>query len=142
MVNKKGFIRTLEAVIAIVLILSLIIYLTPAKELKVGVPSNVLEAREFIFKEILVNEELRDCISNCYIDCSENAICQEKIKSFLGEHIPLGYDYLWEICDFSDKVGCGNYALPEKKAVYSGAVFLSFGGGRVSKTFRLFLYEK
>ena len=51
MVNNKGFIRTLEAVIAIIIILGLIAYLIPSRELKIEIPSNVKEAREFIFNE-------------------------------------------------------------------------------------------
>lgn len=131
MVNKKGFIRTLEAVIAIVIILGLIIYLTPSKKLEVEVPSNIREAKEFILKEILINEELRDNVENINGNCKVG-----ELKVFLDEHVPVGYDYSCEICIEGSGTGCGNIKGIEKD-IYSGAVYL-----HSKKVFRLFMYEK
>lgn len=134
MVNNKGFLRTLEAVVAIIIILALIIYLAPSKKLETGVPSNVKEAKEFILKEILTNTTLRECM-NIIGDCKP--ACENRLKSFLDNNIPFGYDYGCEICTASNQ-GCADLkVLQEKKNIYSGVIYLNF-----DKTFRLFLYEK
>lgn len=132
MVNNKGFIRTLEAVIAIVIILGLIIYLAPEKKLEVSIPSNVKEAREYIFNEVLINESLR----SYFKDYNGNCKSQLKLKEFLDRNVPAGYEYECEICETT---GCANLdEVQRMKNVYTGAVYL----GVEDKTFRLFLYEK
>lgn len=134
MVNNRGFLRTLEAVVAILIILALIVYLAPSKKLETGVPSNVKEAKEFILKEILTNKTLRECISDNIGDCK--TACESKLKNFISSNVPFGYDYGCEICGAGDQ-GCANLRKIQDKNVYSGVIYLNF-----DKTFRLFLYEK
>lgn len=134
MVNKKGFLRTLEAVVAIIIILALIVYLAPSKKLETEIPSNVKEAKEFILKEILTNKTLRECINDNIGDCK--TLCSERLKFFLDKSVPFGYDYGCEIC-VPSRQGCGELREIQDKNVYSGVIYLNF-----DKTFRLYLYEQ
>lgn len=130
MVNKKGFIRTLEAVIAIVLILGFIFYITPkVVEFEEKVPENVANAKEFILNQILFNKEYSSCIISAGNENCETAITcdkNEEIKKLFKDNVPYGYEYACEICSSdSQKKPCIN--LPEKtfeKSVYTNSIFI------------------
>ena len=144
MVNKKGFIRTLEAVIAITIILGFIIYMAPSRKLDVGIPSNVKEAKEFILHEILINQTFRDCVEEGLIyttktgcgDCK--GACDGKLRNFLNANKPFGYEYECEIYKSGTETGCGEHKLGD---VYTGAVLLNLGENNY-KEFRIFFFEK
>lgn len=141
MVNKKGFIRTLEAVIAIVIILGFIIYIAPSRKLDIGIPSNVKEAKEFVLHEVLTDEELRECVVSGNLDCKDS--CGGKLKKFLDDNKPAGYEYECEICPWAGSSGCGEHREVQEmeKDVYSGAVLLSYSENKYIE-FRMFFYEK
>lgn len=152
MCGKKGFIRTLEAVIAIVIILGFIVYISPSKKLETEVPSNVKEAREFILHEILINQTFRDCIDEglgltledgtgkIVSGCGNcKSACDGKLEDFLDANKPVGYEYECEIYKSGTETGCGEHEFD--KDVYSGVVLLNIGKSNY-KEFRIFFIEK
>ena len=60
MVNKKGYIRTLEAIIAIVLIFAVIITILPKKEITEKTPDDIDLTAKSILNEIQNNNLFRD----------------------------------------------------------------------------------
>src|SRR3989344_6033495 len=60
MVNKKGYIRTLEAIIAIVLIFAVIITILPKKEIAEKTPEDIDLTAKSILNEIQNNNLFRD----------------------------------------------------------------------------------
>ena len=121
MVDKKGYIKTLEAVIAIVLLLIFVYTLIPRNiEVKAEKPPVVEAAQQVIIKEIINNETIRSGIIDFGItDCRTYTKLTEDI---IKKHLPGGYSFTCEICDTPI---CVSNATPIDKSVYMTDVFLS-----------------
>ncbi len=138
--NKKGFLRTIEAVIAIIIILGLILFLTPTRVSDVGeVPGTIEEAQKIIIEEISFNETFRDCVlKNKGISCIGMDWPCSDIEIFVRGNTPPGYDFNCEICDSS--VSCvENLHVPIDQTVYAKDIFIA---GEPSRVFRVYLWER
>src|SRR3989338_6738785 len=134
--NKKGYIRTFEAVIALVIIFTAIIFLLPKNKLPDGKAPHELEntANE-ILKAIQQNSDFRNGV------LSINAvIVNDKISSTLPSFTP--WTYAFTICEENEMDTCNNNyfgkelnadgiqkdeftsTLPSKD-IYTKSVFLS-----------------
>lgn len=142
--NKRGFIKTVEAIIAILLIFIFVYYITP-KTTDTKEVGEVKELQTEILKGISENEEFRDCIINnpglMWIQgangidsdfpnningftsekCVQNAV-QTKIKTFVESGLPPKFqnNYRLVICEEGK---CG--LPPEKDTVYTSAVIIT-----------------
>ena len=76
MKNKKGFIKTLEAVLAIIVLLSLIFTLTPKTEIDISKPNSLQQAHNIMFSEISQNISFRECI----LDLTNNKEIKESVS--------------------------------------------------------------
>ncbi len=149
--NKKGFIRTLEAVIAIILILGFIFWITPkVVEFEEKVPENVANAKDFILNQILSEKEYSECVlfasegecESVLSDSSEGSCKDIIINELIEDNIPHGYSYHCEICSSSGS--CTNLPEPDKtlkKSVYTGSIFV-YGSSTNYKVFRIYIWEK
>lgn len=148
MVDKKGFIRTLEAVIAIILILGFIFWITPkVVEFEEKVPENVANAKDFILNQILSEKEYSQCVLEADLGESYGKICEEALTCDyedkildLFENIPYGYSYHCEIC--SKSASCTK--LPseaEDKSIYTGSIFV-YKSSSEYRVFRIYIWEK
>ncbi len=118
--NKKGFIRTLEAIVAIVLIFSFIYFVLPKKAPAFGdVPDSVRVAEDFIVREILYNSDFRDLI----FSTSDVGQCRADIDEFVREAVPYGYNYACETCSGAQTC-IGADAVPFDRDVYANSVYL------------------
>jgi hypothetical protein len=142
MVGKQGFIRTLEAVIAIILVLGFLLYILPRvpKLTDSSIPEGVDSARNYILMKFLTDNDIRRCVGSVVIptaeksngfNCDKEDIykidddCGSWITDLLKAHTPPGFSYSCEICD--DVGPCTNLP-PEsmKSSVYPGAIFMYF----------------
>src|SRR3989344_3266805 len=132
--NKKGYIRTLEAVIALVIIFTAIIFLLPKNKLPDGKAPHELEntANE-ILKAIQQNSDFRNGVLSI-----TPGIVHEKISSTLPPFTP--WTYAFTICNEDEMDLCNNnyfgkefnaggilkndFNLPSKD-IYTKSVFLS-----------------
>ncbi len=139
MVNKKGFLRILEAIIAIVLILGLIFYLTPRSMSEKGkIPRNIEELQQFVLKEVSYNATFRDCtLASDIGSCKVSYGCRANINRFIDNSVPNDYDYEVEICKTS--VSCFDGELPISKSVFADSSFI---GDENSRVFRIYIWEK
>lgn len=144
MVDKKGFIRTLEAVIAIILILGFIFYITPkVVEFEEKIPEDIANAKEFILNQILSNKEYTECIINANVgkECEEALTCDKKNEIIkLMNYIPYGYDYLCEICVGSAQCT----SLPdgaEGKSIYTNTIFI-YKPDKNYNIMRIYIWKK
>lgn len=149
MVNKKGFIKTLEAVIAVILIISFLFYVINKSSVRESeVPKNIEEAQTFILNAVSENKTFRECIVNsiisvdrglaCKIDGADLNNCVFGINEFVKKNIPAGYDYECEICGKVESC----VPLPDetiKKSIY---VKDSFIAAKQSKIFRIYVWRK
>ncbi|HLD15317.1 MAG TPA: hypothetical protein VJB94_01935 [Candidatus Nanoarchaeia archaeon] len=131
MVNKKGFIRTLEAVVAIILIFSFIFFILPKRaEVENRIPENVQSSQQFILNEILYNSTFRDCIFNYNLQDQAGTNCQAisetnpscDINLFIRKELPFNYDFACEVCN--QVATCIGEDVPFDKSVYANSIFL------------------
>lgn len=116
MVGKKGYIKTLEAIFAIVLMLIFIYSTIPPKTIPPPkVPPPVTSAQHFIIGEITHNDTLREYI------VTEHPAAEDAINDLISEHVPLGYDYTMALCDVTSCVA----TTPLDKSVYVTDTFIA-----------------
>lgn len=154
MVNKKGFIRTLEAVLAVMLLLTMIYITAPSQELDISKPNTIKQAHSAIFAEISTNYDFRNCLLN-EIDIPSpqkgalnNAkgqysgsivphICIQDINSFIAPYTPHGYVYLAEVC--AQSKSCLDKNLPAEKSIFAESIMLASDNPKV---FRVYFWEE
>lgn len=136
--NKKGFLRIIEAVIAIVLLLGFILYITyktPNVEFKT--PQPVKDSMSSILNQMASNFDLRNCVlindistcgddgSGCECDNIMN-LCHQgtKFSEIMKSRI-VNYDYACEIC--KESLSCTKISekLPKDKTVYADTIFIA-----------------
>lgn len=139
MVNKKGFLRTLESIIAIIMVLGLILYVTPTRTPEVSeLPGVVEQAQNLVLEEVAVNKEFRKCIleSDERSCIGMNSPCSG-IESFIQTAVPTGYQFNCEIC--SSSIACvSSLSIPQDKTVYTRDTFVA---GSPSKVFRVYMWQ-
>ena len=139
MVNKKGFLRTIEAIIAIIMVLGFILYVTPTRIPDVGeVPGVVEQAQSIILDEVATNEIFRDCIlTNEGRSCINMDWPCADLDDFITSAKPLGYNFNCEICKTS--VSCvPALSVPDDKTVYTRDTFIA---ATPPKVFRVYMWE-
>ena len=136
--NKKGFVRTLEAIIAVIIVLGIILVVAPEKELQSAVtPENIREAQTFILDSIMSNEILRSCIEHATTEGQCNNICTAPadIDAFVQAHMPPTYEYRCEICNSANT--CSGI-LPLDKSLYTDSRLIARNPARI---IRLVMWE-
>lgn len=139
MVNKKGYIRTLEAIIAMVLLFLFILTVLPKPETPVE-PKNVDYIEESILLEIESNDVLRQEVLN-YVPGSQTP----NLNSFVEDttkRLPFDHAFLIK--------NAGNYPSQEDLEILIPSVsdrnlYLRtkiIGSGTTSKVIYLYLWEK
>ncbi len=94
MVNKRGYLRTVEAVIALVIILAVISVALPRKINMMDTPTIVKSSQEIIREEILLDDSLKKCIVDA--GC---AGASQSIGEVIEKNQPIGFDFAFKICD-------------------------------------------
>ena len=153
MFGKKGFIRTMEAVLAIFLLLGLILYIfsTTPKGLE-GTPKVVEDANTFIINELTNNYTFRKCIENTDTEgtCNRslenirttfqnNIECKDVFSDFISRSTPPGYSFSCELCKSSRS--CSNINAPTDKSVYPNSGFVYSNIKKEGRIIRIYLYE-
>ena len=136
MVNKKGYIKTLEAVIAIILIATVsFILISQHVERPLEPPLIVQDAMSFINKKIEFDESLRSDVIRVRLET------KEKIESIINENKPKNYDFTCLICSNSNI--CFPVATPLEKNIYVSDVFISSSEKKQDpKIVRIWFWEK
>jgi hypothetical protein len=136
MVNKKGYLRTLEALIAIAILL---IFITTAlminrPETNPSVPDDIRLIQDTIFSKIQANTELRDCLVADDFTCINDTVNSTMIETL---------NFKIQICP-GDPNNCILTAdLPGDKTIYSDSIFIQEPEeGSQYATLRLFLWRK
>ena len=118
--SRKGFIRTLEAIIAVILIITAIFFILPQRtEFEAATPVPVQEAQEFINTKILQDEQLiRLIIGEIEPDATN------QLKALIENALPPGYGYVLALCKTPSCLPSPTTPLPEGKQVYMSDLFL------------------
>ena len=138
MVNKKGYLRTLEALIAIAILL---IFITTAlvinkPETKPSVPDDIKLIQDTIFNKIQTDNLLRECLTAGSFNCINDSVNETVIDTL---------DFMIEICT-GDPTGCLlTITLPEDKTIYADSIFIQETNSNDPNEYaslRLFLWRK
>src|SRR3989344_6917374 len=105
MVNKKGYIRTLEVVIAIILILIFIFSVLPKKQTEESkTPREIDLTSDRILNEVQNNGKFRGCvIEDVPPNTPDKKSAEQCINEFITDNnlIPQTLDYKVKVCDTS-----------------------------------------
>ena len=134
--DKKGYIRTLEAVIAIVLTFIFILSILPQREKEEIIPKDIELTAEQILNEIQTNKIYRDKVFSVDLTSNDGVIYNE-IKTFINGIIPITIGY--------DLIICGSTCYPVDSTklnlpplnIYTKSILITeeVGGERVGKLF-------
>ena len=134
MVNKKGFIRTLESVIAVVVVLTFIYVITLKTETPTGeIPFDIKDTQKFIFQEVAFNDNYRQCILTSSPGSACPSGCLNQIDQLITSNKPSGFNHACEVCATS--LSCATLNLPVDKSVYTDSVFISKDKFRVLRVY-------
>ncbi|MBU2589545.1 MAG: hypothetical protein KKB39_02160 [Nanoarchaeota archaeon] len=142
MVNKKGYLKTLEAVLAIVIILLFTFSVTPKPEADLSVPQNIKTTQGFILSEIENNNTLRSYIVNS--DDSDIAynLAYRNVDSLINLNMPGGYGYTFGICDMSSCIS-NITSLALETSIYSQDILIATDGIKQNpKVVRLWMWRQ
>lgn len=121
MVSKKGYIKTLEAVVAIIMIIVVSYTLIPRHIEKVPEPPlEVQDSMKFINEKIELNDSIR--LGIVYPSEGVRMNIREVLESIIDKDKPQEYDYTCAIC--SDSSECF-LDTPLEKNVYVSDVFIA-----------------
>lgn len=145
MVNKKGYIKTLEAVIAIVIIVTIGYILTPRPtEPTPEVPPIVKGVQKIITSSIQFSETFRNILTKAKelpSPGSDDGLTLIKgVNETIAKNSPLGYDYTCAIC--SNPGRCLVDYLPLEKSIYVTDVIIASGEEQNPKIVRIWFWKK
>ena len=146
MVNKQGVLKTLEAVIAILLIFGFLYALLSQRQQLTGeTPLDLSSTRSFLFDQLTFDNSYRTCLTNPALTpgaCATLAAsypasypCVQQVMDFIQKHTPTGYDFSCELCKTS--ASCSTQNIPLETSVYTDSVFIS---GKESRVFRIYFW--
>ena len=134
MVNKKGFVKTLEAVIGILIVFGFVVLLTPlSQEQQPDVPFTIKDAQQFVLEEIALNDVFRGCITGAAVNGACAKGCLEDVNTFIQENTPVGYVHGCEVCERA--VSCTSATLPVDKSIYTDSVFISADDAKILRVY-------
>ena len=64
MVNNKGYLRTIEALISVIALLALLLFITPKDQIEKKVPDIISSNHNYLLDLIINSQEHRNCILN------------------------------------------------------------------------------
>ena len=140
--NKRGFIKTLEAVLAVIIVFLFIYYLGRSGGEDARFVQGIRSLEESVLNEISKDDSFRECIVNSDVTVfnqivddfqASNCIsipqdkCAKDIDCYIEGSLPLRYreKYAFTICSPSDP-GCSlPGSIGGSKEVYTSAVIIS-----------------
>lgn len=142
MVNKKGYIKTLEAVIAIIMIIMVGYVLIPMPEEKSPeVPLAVKGVQKIIDQSIQFNDQIRANLTVKELTESEKRMMLEDVKRIIDKYAPKGYDYTCAVC--SNPGMCLADYTPLEKSVYMTDVLVASSKAQQNpKVVRIWFWNK
>ena len=132
--DKRGFVRTLEAVIAVIIIFTFIFFVGRSESGNEKEIQNVRSLQESILSDISSNDIYRDCIVTTSVEDFNNVAegnsnepaCALEIKKFISDSLPGKFrdNHQFNVCDPKE---LGTCTLPtiSSSQVYTSAVIIT-----------------
>ncbi len=115
--NKKSYVRTIESIIAILILLTIVYLINPRQPSFQEAPAEISLLQDIVLNEIEQNETFRQSVLNN--DTS-------KIQPFIAKTLNLtgNYNFKLVINDIDQPYTIPN-DLPSKKDIYTKSIFIS-----------------
>ena len=140
--NKRGFIRTLEAVLAIIIVFLFIFYAGKSKDGDERFVQGIRSLQESILDEISKNDEFRECIVSGDIVAFNKEVeefeadgcigtdmdkCSKEVDCYIEGSLPPRYreKYAFTICSPENLGSCSIPGSISGGEVYTSAVIIS-----------------
>jgi len=138
--EKRGWIRIVEAVIAVLLIISVVIVFASKTIDKPDVSANMQKLEKAILDDLSQNSTMRDAV----VSGSEDT--ESKLFSFIEERITIGLRNTFAVCVSEPANTCKPTINYDSAALQSKQVFVDdriiFGSNGVTKKVSLFIWLK
>ncbi len=121
MVNKKGWLRIVEASIAILIIMAVLLIVS--QRTIVSTQTDLSNRITPMLEEIAKNVTMREKVIN---DTNESDYAETMLREFIGQRLKdpnIGYDL--KICNYQDVCGLNTYPKDAKGNVYSAGRIIS-----------------
>lgn len=146
MKNKKGYIRTIEAILAIMIVFGFVVTILPKKTTDIArAPPELDSTMRSILEEAQNNEEFRTCLllkENVGLQDSSNTMVKNSacLKNQLDKALPTfsPWDYGFAICDGTSTDNCVMFnstneetgaitalILPQGKTIYTKSTVMA-----------------
>lgn len=132
MKNKRGWIRIVEAVAAIMLLAGVLLVFAARSNPKPDTSATFNSLERVILDDISTNEAMREEILKSDIERNNT-----KIQDFIRIRLPSGISFNYSICNAADT--CFNLAVPTNINVYADDILIGALNGD-NKKFVLFLW--
>jgi len=139
--NKKAWLRILESVIGVLIILLALIFFVSQQTKNIGKSEKAEEVLGAILDSIEKNQTLREAVIN-----EDNTTLQNFIASQINTLYPF---YNFTFCMTQPHLTCSQqnfypYQLPKKKEIFSDSILISYEeNNRVKSTkFMLYIWQK
>tara|TARA_Y100000034_G_C6843817_1_gene382057 strand:+ start:99 stop:581 length:483 start_codon:yes stop_codon:yes gene_type:complete len=146
MKNKKGWLRIIEAVIAIMIVGTAVLYISSNKVNGGDVGSFISEKQSQIFDVITNDEDYRDEIIGIGLSNGCVKVGREDgygFVNFINKVMPNNLDYVVNVCGIDE---IGNAGLPEDREIFISESVLSSTltnyPNEESRKIRLFMWVK
>ncbi len=140
--GKKGYIRIVEAFIAIILIASVLVFLYVNNVQKPNSEEAIHKLERAILEEISSNSSLRDAVLNGHYSLVDDDAKNNRtlINNAIIKYINNDFNFSFKICDLNEICGMEDYIEQE---VFSDEISVSSNLEDYSpKIIRLFIWEK
>ena len=155
---KRGYIRTIEAIIAILILFGFIIFvIQKSPEVLTKVPESVSNAQRSILDQIANDEALRNCVLSYDLegnkhctdfnyfpqgpDCryNNNGYDNTTIEVLIENTLPSNYGYACEICP--QTLSCAqDLGIPIEEDIFTDTTLIT--NGVKTRLVRLYIWEK
>ena len=155
MVGKKGFLRIVEATIAILIILGALLVISSQREVNTG--ADLTGTLRRLLEEIAKNQDLRNQITSYDLANCETSyeVCRTEppnkevlgnISEFLDERINPAFDYSISICN-AENICYFQESYPDAQEIYAAERIItsSLGGNDsddILRKIKIFLWRR
>jgi len=138
MKNRKGWVKILEAAVAIMLIFGFMLYLR-AKVEKPALADQMYEMTHRVLSEISANETLRNEILNETL--VEKPLTNISLNASINKY---GFDYSFKVCKIADSCPPTLPAESKDKEIFADTIIMSANPGQIysPKKLSLFVWMK
>ncbi len=132
--DKKGYLKTIEAVIALLIVLGVVLFsISLNMKHEEGTPEIIKTYRDSILERIEYDNEYRDCVLDANGGIILSSICNNSINALLDSSLPDSIEYDFSVNSVRDDIDAEN--------VYVGSVVIANDGSNVNE-FYLYLWFK